>query len=397
VTGASSRAFRLYFGARLVSLLGDAMLQVALAAAVLGAGYGFSGVGYALAAWTFPVALFVLLGGVLADRYRPLPLMIAADLVRMVVQSVFAAILLAGTPALWQILCLQAIAGLATAMFQPGVASLVPRVAGDVQRANGALRVAEALTVLVGPAVAGVLIAASGPGVVFAADAATFGLSALCLLGLRLPAAAATTATPALWRNLLDGWREFRSRAWLWAVIVLWAASGLTVLGPGLPLGASLIIAGHGSSTYGAVMSAFGGGTIVGGLLGFRLRPGRPLAAGAGGMFAFALCPLVLAAGLPAWLVAAGYAAGGAALGFWGVMWATTLQTQVPAAVLNRVSAYDVAGSVLVVPVGRALSGPVAGAVGAREVMLASACCAVAVSAAMLCVPAIRDLRRADP
>ncbi|MBM9510478.1 MFS transporter [Actinacidiphila acididurans] len=398
--GRRPRGFDLYFTARVVSLLGDAMLQVALTVAVLDAGFGTSGVGYALAAWLAPVALLVLFGGALADRFEPRNVMVAADAVRTVTQLVFALSFAAGAPALWQILALQAAGGAATAMFTPGSATMVPRLTADIQRGNAALRIAEAFTTLLGPALGGLLLAGFGAAAVFGADAASFALSALCLTAIRLGRPQDRAARPApapMWRALAEGWQEFRSRTWLWSVIALWSLYGLLVFGPALPLSAAVVVAAHGSAGFAAVTSAFGAGTVAGALLALRFRPVRPLAAGALSVAAFALSPLVVAVPLPLLAVVAGNLAAGTGFAFWGVLWATTLQTQVPPAVLSRVAAYDVAGSVLALPAGRALAGPAASAFGPRALLTVCTAGALLISAAMLAVPAIRNLRTAAP
>jgi MFS family permease len=387
-------AFRRYFVARAVSLLGDAMLPVALAVGMLQAGFGTGAVGYALAAWMAPVALLVLFGGVLADRFSARRMMIGADVVRLVNQLVFAGVFLVGSAQLWHILVLQAINGAATAMFQPGIASMVPQVAEDTQRANATLRVAEAITTLIGPALAGVVIAVNGAGGVFLLDAATFAVSAIALSLLRV-ASAPRAATGSMWRNLVEGWSEFRARTWLWAVIAIWVVYGLAVFGPALPLGAAIIVGGHGSTAYAWVMCAFGAGTVVGGLAGLRLRPQRPLAAGATAMFLFALWPLSLAVDLPVAVIAVGHLLAGAGFAFWGVMWSTTVQTHIPGEVLNRVYAYDVAGSILFLPIGRALAGPAAYVFGERGLLAGSTVIGIASCALLLSIPAIRTLRRA--
>jgi drug/metabolite transporter superfamily protein YnfA len=233
----------------------------------------------------------------------------------------------------------------------------------------------------------------AGPAVVFGADAATFAVSGLCLLALRV-APPPRTDQPSMWRGLVEGWQEFRSRTWLWAVIVIWAGYGLTVFGPCLPLAATVITQEHGKTALGLAMSAFGAGTALGGVLGLRLRPARPLAAGTVAMFAFALYPLSAALLLPGYLVGAGFAAAGTGFAFWSVMWATTVQTHIPARLLNRVYAYDVAGSLLVLPVGRALAGPAAHLAGTHRVLFASAWLGITGCVGLLAVPAIRNLRR---
>ncbi|MDH2426770.1 MFS transporter [Sphaerisporangium sp. TRM90804] len=389
-----TRDFRLFFAARSVSTLGTAMVPVAMSLGVLQAGYGASGVGFTLAASLAPMALLVLFGGVLADRFGPRRMMVGADTVRVLSQTLTAVLFLTGTPALWQLLVISAVNGTAAAMFQPGLASLVPRIASDVQRAVATQRTSESLMLLLGPSIAGLLVAFADVGLVFLVDAAGFGVSALCLSLLRLAPVARGAGGGSIWTNLHEGWREFSSRPWMWGVIVVWAVMGIAVFGPVLPLGVELVSASHRATGYGFVTSAFGAGTIAGGILAMRVKPSRPLAAGAAVMFLFALQPLSITLDLPLAPMMAAHLFAGTGYAFWGVMWMTSVQTQVPPEVLNRVHAYEVAGSVMAVPVGQALAGPVALVFGAREVLAVSSVVAVVCCTAMLAIPAIRGLRR---
>jgi MFS family permease len=388
-----TRNFRLYYAARIFSLIGDSMLPVALSVAAIKLGFGTSGIGFALGAWMIGLAVCTPFGGVLADRFSPKRMMLIAAVARLLIQLVMAGVLASGEPQLWHIVALQLASGVASGLFQPGTASLIPQVTGDVQRANASLRIAESMLNLGGPAIAGVLVAVAGPAVVFTIDAAAFGISALCLAVVRLTPVAVESAG-SFWRDLADGWQEFTSRTWLWSVIAIWTVYGLFVFGPSLPLGAAVIIEEHGSTAYGMIMAAFGGGTAVGGLIALRWRPQRPLFAGALVMFGFVAFPLAPILDLPAYLVGAGYLLAGASLAMWGVMWATTVQTKVPANVLNRVYAYDVAGSLVVLSLGRVLAGPAAVLVGTAPLLSASGVFAVACCCVLLSVPAIRTLRR---
>ncbi|MBB5929498.1 MFS transporter [Streptomyces echinatus] len=398
-----SRDFALFFVARAVARLGDTMLPVALAAGLLEHGYGAGAVGLAMASTVAAFAGLVVFGGVVADRFSTRRLMIGADLVRVGTQSLAAGLFFTGHVVLWQICAIGVVNGVAGAVFQPGVASTVPRLAADVQGANGAIRVAESAAQLAGPAVAGVLVGVASPGGLFAVHAATYALSALCLLLLRLPplpagARATTGSAPrAFPDDLVDGWREFRSRTWLWGVIAVWCLYMIAVWGPTVPLVATEVVRHHGPRAYGLLNSALGAGTVVGGLLALRLRPRRMLRAGALALFAFFGFPAAVGAGLGVPAMAAGAALAGAGMSFWGVMWATTVQTQVPADVLNRIHAYDVAGSLAMMPVGQALAGPAAGALGAGHVLLTAGAVSLVVAATLLATPAIRDLVRAEP
>ncbi|RSN14302.1 MFS transporter [Nonomuraea sp. WAC 01424] len=385
-----TREFMLFFTARTVSMLGWAITPVATALALHDAGYGATGVGLALAAWTVPMAGLILFGGVLMDRFTPRRMMIGADVVRVATQAAMAVLFLLGRPELWQVLALSAIAGAASAMYQPGVAGTVARVAPDVQRANATLRMSEAIMQLLGPGLAGALAGLAGVGVVFAIDSAGFAISAVCLLLMRTRVTG-SGEEPVLVR-LREGWREFRSRTWMWSVILIWVIFGITLFGPLIPLGSVIVTDTYGQTAYGLVMSASGAGTIVGGLLALRVRPARPLAAGGIGMFLFALEPLSFAAGLPLGVIMACHVLGGAGWAFWSVMWATSVQTLVPAEALNRVSAYEIGGSTMAVPIGQALAGPMAGLVGARELLTVSALVAVAGCLALLSVRPVRQI-----
>ncbi|MFF4545814.1 MFS transporter [Streptomyces sp. NPDC001406] len=396
-----SRDFVLFFVARAVARLGDTMLPVALAAGLLEHGYGAGAVGLAMASTAAAFAGLVVFGGVIADRFSTRRLMIGADLVRIGTQSLAAALFFAGHVVLWQVCAIGVVNGVAGAVFQPGVASTVPRLASDIQGANGAIRIAESAAQLAGPALAGLLVGFASPGGVFAAHAATYAVSALCLLLLRLPplpdAGRAPAAGAGAFRaDLVEGWREFRARTWLWGVIAVWCVYMIAVWGPTVPLVATEVVRNHGPRAYGLVNSALGAGTALGGLLALRLRPRRMLRAGSIALFAFVGFPVTVGAGLGVPAMAAGAAVAGAGMSFWGVMWATSVQTQVPPDVLNRIHAYDVAGSLAMMPVGQALAGPAAGVLGAGHVLLVAGAMSLVVAVALLAVPAIRDLVRAD-
>ncbi|MEU8659770.1 MFS transporter [Actinoplanes philippinensis] len=385
--------FARYFTARAVSVFGDAMLTVAAALAI-GQVHGATGVGLVLAAWMVPFLGFILFGGVFSDRFGARPLMLGADLVRLAAQAVVAVAFFTGTPSMALLIGCSAVSGAAAAMFQPGVNGLVPLVARDPQRANATIRTAVAMAELLGPAAAGVLFALFGAGPVYAVDAATFAISAACLAGLRVggvPAKAGSTV-----RELAAGWYEFRSRPWIWNVILVWVFYGIFLFGPLVPLGAVLVSGDLGASAYGWMQTALGAGTLCGGMAALRLRPRRPLAAGAVAMFGFGLLPLAIAvhAGLPSLLAAAWV--NGLVWAFWSIMWQTSVQTRVPPEMLNRMTSYEVLGSTGSLPIGQALAGPVAGVVGAERVLGFSVAVGVLGCVALLLSPAVRRLTRVE-
>ncbi|MEV1001387.1 MFS transporter [Nonomuraea sp. NPDC050202] len=381
-----TRNFTLYFGARTISLLGDAMMPVASALAI-GKVYGIAGVGYVLALWTASAVLVMLFGGVVADRIGARRVMIGADVVRVVTQGVVAVAFLDGAPPYPLLLVMAFLSGTAAGMFEPGVNGMVPLVATDPQRANATLKLAEAVTQLAGPALAGVLIVVGGPVFVYTVDAATFLVSGVGLLLVRV--AVPRPGPSDVLSDLRRGWEEFRARSWMWSVILVWVFWGVLVIGPSVPLASQVI-----GADYGWVMAALGLGTVLGGLVAIRFRPRRPLAAGAVALSGYVAVPLTVALGLPLPVLMAGHLLGGCAWAFWSVMWSTSVQTQIAPDVLNRVNAYQVAGSVAGMAAGQALAGPVTTLVEPRAFMLGSAVVAVGVVAALLLIKPVRRLGR---
>nr|WP_236678788.1 MFS transporter [Streptomyces actinomycinicus] len=401
VPGLWNPNFRLYFTARTVATLGDAMLPVAQVAGMIQMGFGPGDIGLAVGSFMAFFGGLVIFGGVFADRFNARALMIGADLVRVATQSAVAVMYATGQVTLWQLCLVGAVNGTAAAMFQPGVASTVPRVAADVQQGNGVLRTAEALMTLGGPAVAGLMVGLSSPAGVFCVHAATYAVSALCLGTLRLaPPADAEPGKAAAGRtsfraDLAEGWREFTARTWLWSVIALWMLLTLVVLGPLTPVAGASLVSEHGAGAYGLVNSALGAGGVLGGLVALRLRPRKPLRAGALALVGYALFPVAVGTHLPLWAVCGCVLVAGTGWAFWGVMWATSVQTQIPPDILNRIHSYEVAGSMAMFPVGQALAGPGASLLGSDALLLGSGCVALLVCAALLAVPAVRGLARA--
>jgi MFS family permease len=207
------RPFRLVFGAYVVSLVGDGIVPVALAFAVLDLTGSPTDLGLVLAARTVPLVACLLAGGVVADRTSRRRVMIAADLVRLVSQGVLGLLLVSGHARLWEVAALQAVLGAATGFFNPASTGLVPMVAGAdrLQEANALRGVAMAGGQVVGPAIGGVLVATVGAGEALLADAATYAASALLLARVHVTERP-TGERATFLADLRDGWREVISR-----------------------------------------------------------------------------------------------------------------------------------------------------------------------------------------
>ncbi len=390
----SSRDFRLFLVGRLTSFIGTGMLPVALAFAVLGRHGSTSEVGYVLGAETLPLVLFLLVGGAAADRLNRRVVMLSADVLRAVAQSVLAAWILVGHPPLWGFLLTQALVGTGNAFFTPAMTGLIPEVAPaeSLQQANVLNSMAEWSGRLFGPALAGVIVATAGPGWAVGADAGTYLVSALCLAGLRV-GWSGTAATEPFVAQLRTGWRAFRSRTWLWSIVAQFSSYGFFVFAPFFVLGA--VVADQslgGAAAWGTVLALQGLGSVLASVVMFRVRPRRPLLVAEVSLFGFALPMVALAARAPLAVVAPAAFVSGASIGVFGPLWDTTMQSQLPPAVLSRASAYDWFGSMVFLPLGYALAGTLARLLGIDGALYLGAGWLVLSTAVVISLPGVTSL-----
>jgi MFS family permease len=390
------RNFRLLFIGRTLSLAGSTLAPVALAFAVIDLTGSPSDLGLVLAAIVLPQLGFLLIGGVVADRLPRHLTMIVSDLVSGAAQGAIALLLLTGNAEIWHLIVLAAVRGAAAAFFFPAVAGIVPQTvsAGRLQQANALLGLSRNGTSVGGAALGGLLVAAVGPGWTLAVDAATYGLGAIFLAFLSIPRRARLEERHFL-RELAEGWSEFRSRTWLWAIVLEFAfinavaVSAFLVLGPFVAersLG--------GAAAWGLILSAQAAGLVAGGLLGLRFRPRRPLLTGTLAIGLTALPLMLLALSAPVLAVMSAAFLAGIGIELFDVLWHTTMQEQIPEDKLSRVSSYDWLGSLALVPIGAAVIGPVAAVAGTAETLWAAAAVVAVASLAVLGVNDVRTLSR---
>jgi MFS family permease len=390
------RGFRLLWAGRTISELGSALVPVALTFAVLDLSGSATSLGLVLAAAFVPRVVLLLPGGVIADRLPRRVVVLVTDLLRAVSQALVAYLLLSGQAQVWQLILLFFVYGAADAFFSPASTGLVPEVVSSerFQQANALLSLSASIALIAGPALAGVLVAAWGPGVVFAVDAATFAVSscALALLGGFLRRAVA--AGSGVVADLRAGWHEVAGRTWVWTSIAYFSLSNLAVA-PLFVLGP--VVAKEslgGAEAWGLILMGAGIGSLLGDAAALVLRPRRALMPGYLALATWSLAPLLLAHRSSPVVVAAAGALGFAALSFSNALWLTTLQERIPSRSLSRVSAYDWLGSRLFQPIGYALAGPAGAAFGIPATLVAGAVVHASASVAVALSPAIRNVRR---
>jgi MFS family permease len=393
------RDFARFFAGYATSLLGTSMSALAVSFAVLDTGGTASDLGVVLAAGIVPQVLFMLGGGVIADRLGRRPVMLGADAARCAAQAALAAAVFAGRPALWVFVLLAVARGTGDAVFTPALSGLTTELAprDDLVNANALLTAARSAAAVAGPGLAGVLVALAGPGTVIALDAASYAVSVLALASLRLPAARARAAHSYL-EDLRDGWAEFRGRPWLVITTVQFTLFNLLTWGPYLLLGPVLsrdYLGGAGA--WGAIMACYGGGSGLGAVAALGRNPRHPMIAATAATFGYGGPGLLLALHAPVAAVAAGALVAGAGSALGGTFAAAAEQQQLPPGVLARVSAFQIVTAFAFGPLAFAAAGPVAAVVGARALLGFGAAWSTLSSAVVLALPAVRAVTAPPP
>ncbi|MEP6909501.1 MAG: MFS transporter [Actinomycetota bacterium] len=392
------RDFRFLFLGRTTSFIGSAFANVALAFAVLELTGSKADLGYVLAARSIPQVVFLLVGGIWADRLPRHFVMVTANVVSGLSQGAIAVLLLSGHAKVWHLMVLGAVNGTSTAFFFPAAVGIVPQTLPKrlLQSGNAILRLGANGSYIVGAALGGLVVAATSPGVGVAVDAATFLLAALFTSLIRLPAGLRVEASN-FFAELKEGWQEFSSRPWLWAIVIQFGFVNAVVVGTEGVLGPA-IARDHlgGAAAWGLILTAESLGLVAGGLLLLRLRPQRILLAATLGF----LLTIPLLLGLAGPLSLFGLIVLGAVAGIgsetFGVLWDTVMQQEIPQEKLSRVSSYDSVGSFALVPLGFAAAGPISEVFGTRPTIIGAAAISMTATLAVLLVRDVRTIERRE-
>jgi MFS family permease len=391
----SDRRFRFFFASRAVNLWGSTMAPVALAFAVLAIEDSASALGQVLAARSIPMVLFLLLGGVIADRLGRRLVIQVSNAVAVLSQGTAAALVVTGHAELWQLIVIEAVNGTAAAASLPAMEGMVPQLVPrpQLQQANALLSMARGALFAIGPTTAALLVVTVGPGWALAVDAATW-LVALALLSAVHVPHRAPGAGSGVVQDLREGWTLFRSTTWLWVVVLAFGALNAIMAGAWHTLGPAIAKDSIGIAGWGYVLSAQAIGLVLTGVVLLRVRIRFPLRAGMLGCLAFAGPLLML--GLDPQLVplAIGMFITGAGVEVFGLGWSLAMQEKIPPDMLSRAYSYDMLGSMVAIPVGQLTFGPLAAWLGGRDVLVGSGIAYAAICLLTLASPAVRNLER---
>ena len=391
----SERDFRLLFTATTITTIGDRVGSLALVFAVLDFGSA-TDLGLVLAARQIVEAVVVLGGGVLSDRMPRNLVMVGASLIQGGAQAVTAGLVLSDAASVGSVVILQALYGVGAGLVFPAEIGLIPQTVSParLQQANALQGLSSNVARVLGPAAGGALIVAGTPGGALAVDAASFFVCAALLARIRVSARRLEAARAGFFHELRDGWNEFTGRPWLWKTVLLIGIFGIAWGGSWAVLGP--VVADEdlgGAGAWAVILAAWGIGAIVGGLTALRIRPRRPLFTSYVAAFGYALTIAALAAGTPTTLIAGAAFIAGVGQSVHHALWLTVFQREVPEHAQSRVSSYGEFGSLVLNPLGLAVAGPVAAAIGLGAALWLTVVISLTTVAAAAALPSVRAIR----
>ncbi len=376
----SVRNFRLLWIGEGISLLGDQFYMIALPWLVLQLTGSALALGTVMALAGIPRALFVLVGGAFVDRFSPRSVMIASNFARLVLVVLLSALVLTNTIRIEMLYAFALAFGLADSFYFPGQTAIIPQLLpkDQLQAGNTFVQGTGQLSIFLGPVLAGALIAllghaatadsassTEGIGIAFGIDALSFVASLLCLNLMRTPNIPKQVGEQQnVFESIKVGFAYLWSRTILRVFFLLLIAMNFLVLGPvvvGIPVLAATRLA-EGAAAFGIVMSAFGGGALLGIILSSVLPPLKPKYFGTMLLLIIsclgigvALMPLFASTAVIAVIMLLM----GVANGYVNINFFTWLQKRIPQELMGRVMSLLFFSSIGLAPVSNALAGAI--------------------------------------
>jgi MFS family permease len=372
LTPLRDRHFAWYYAARVATFLGAPMAPIALAFAVLDLNDSPTALGLVLAARYVPFVLFLLLGGVLADRLPRAAVLVWSCLLAGITQGAAATLLITGHATITNLALLEMANGALAAITFPASAAMTGQLAPPthVQEANALLSFSRGALAVLGPTLSAILVAGPGAGWALAVDAAAWFVAAFCLRQVRV-----TGPEPeegSILTQLTRGWSLFTSTRWLWVCVATYGVLNAIHAGAWMTLGPAVSNQGIGPRGWGAMMSAEAAGllTVAVVMLGYRVK--RPLVWPQLALGAYGVAFLLLAVQPHLVILLVAAFAAGAGLELSLASWNVALQENIAPSLLARAYSYDTLFSYVAMPVGQLTYGPLGSAFGIRPLLVAS-------------------------
>ena len=388
------------FIARFVSNFGNGMGPIALTFGILALPNGSANMlGLVLGTTTVIFLLMAPFGGVIADKYGRARMVGLTDMAAGLVLFIQVAYFATGDVPLWVLLVTNGFFGLMWGIFWPAFTGVIPAVLPEagLQKGNALNAFVTNAGVILGAAVAGILIDVFGVAFTLAIDAASFFFSGLMIFTFRHLTPRAEHSENTMLDDLLHGWRVFLSFRWIviivaaFSFIVMCWAAAENVLGP-------LIALEHfnGPKSWSFVISAESAGLIVGSLIAIKVKPKFPMRFLMLSSFTITFYIWSLAKPQSLLLIAFGAFLFGITLDLWGTLWNTALQRKVPRESLSRVASFDAMGSMMFRPIGLAIAAPLSTLVGIENFLQIMAAITVVAIALPLFDPQVRNMTYED-
>jgi len=355
------------------SLLGDQFHMIAMSWLVLKMTGDPLALGGVLAAAGVPRAVFTLIGGAITDRISPRRVMLISDAVRLFISALLAAQILTGSLQIWMIYVYSFIAGIVSGAFEPASMAMTPHLvpSDDLQAGNSVMQGSLQLIGFVGPALAGVMIAAfpdvrDGVALAMAFDAFTFAVSVVTLWLMKAGGPLRTTIRTGQAAGMFESIREgivfmFKDPA-LRAMLILIAVANFAFGGPvivGVPYLANTRFP-EGAAAFGLILSGFAGGNLLGIILSgvlpklsagvFKILIVTMFAAFGTGLGAIAWIHITLVAIADMFIL-------GVLNGYLGILLITGLQRSTPKAMLGRLMSMILLANLGLMPLSQAIAG----------------------------------------
>lgn len=381
---------------RFISNVGNGLSPIALAYGVLSLkGATGTDLSLVMTARIAPMIIFMLLGGVIGDRFKRNRIVGGSDVIGSLLAATSAISFIAGFANV-PLLCLMGgLFGILNALWWPAMSGVLPEIIPkeSLQKGNAVVGLLSNFGFVFGALVGGTVVTLFGSGWALLVDALTFMIAGLLVWNINLPPMPEREKN-SMFHDLKIGWYEFISRSWVVAIVIgftfvnLCFEATLTVLGP-LAYNSD----GHGPRNWSFNLAAITLGMIAGGIASFKIHFSRPLVLG---MLSIALVPIWIYSmgfelALPIVLLGAFIA--GVAVEIFTVVWGTSMQTHIPEESYSRVVSYDAFGSYALAPIGIAFAGPIANWIGTPRTLVIAASITLVAALLPLMLKSVRGLK----
>jgi len=408
------RPFALLWTGQTISRLGDSLHRIALAWWVLEKTGSAAAMGTVLVLSQIPLLIFLLIGGIVVDRFPRIRIMFLSDVLSGAVVTFIAVFSWLDLLQIWHIYVASLVFGFVEAFFFPAYQSVIPQITPPdmLTSANSLNGLSGRMTGIIGPSIGAALVVAGGTSLTFALDALSFFISALFIFPLLRGNAIETQSvgkvpeTPGRSKSMKEtikqgvddlrqGFNVIMAIPWIWVTILIYGFVNMSEASPRAVAMPFLIKNDLGADValLGIFGTSFSIGFVVGAILLGQFKRLRKR-----GLLAY-LTPLIQGVLLlffgfkfPIPILIASMFVYGFTFSVFGLIWNNTLQEMVPHEMLGRVYSIDALGSFVFMPIGFALAGWATDLIGAPTVFLIGGFSTIVLALLGLSHPAIRNL-----